>query len=603
MRTSYVPVGLAAVLLLACATGLVQINRTLGADLRTQAEQQQTTTVKIPALRGDIVDARGRVLARSVLKPSIFVDPAQFRSDREVRFGVASVAPILGLDPAELEREILARRAPDCTAGRKFMWVARQISADQLAVFEEIRSVRRLGAFNVQRESVREYPFGRLACHVLGFINKEGEGRAGIEQAYDEFLRGHDGERVSTVDLSGRRLRLDEQDYRPPVDGATVVLAIDVQLQQRVERHLQAAFEKHHPTWSSAVVLDPHTGEVLAMALAPTFDPAQPIPPASEGPALQHAKEVLRNRAVADAFEPGSIFKPFIGAMALEAGLVRLDEVFQIDGPARRFGRRIVHDTHAYDALEFRHVISHSSNIGMALLGERLGNECLYKYVVRWGFGIPTQIELPGEHDGLVQQFHRWNGYSTQSIPMGQEIAATPIQLIRAFAAFSSDGVAFQPRSVRGVIGADGALLEDDSQPRNAVRILSEDAAREFREDALAAVMSPEGTGRNLNLDGYRIFGKTGTAQLARPASEGGGYAPNAYVGSFVCGGPVDDPRVAVLVTTYHPTGEAYYGGTVAGPAAVSILEDALAYLGVPPEDDNPLKDEAVPEINAVTGR
>ena len=326
--------------------------------------------------------------------------------------------------------------------------------------------------------------------------------------------------------------------------------------------------------------MDPRSGEVLAMASVPDFDPAQPFPPGVTEADVKKLMELTRNRAVADQYEPGSIFKPFIAAQALEDKLARLDEVFTINGPAHSFGSRVVHDTHPYGSLTLHEVISKSSNIGMGMLGGRLGNARLYEYVRKMGFGDATGIELPGEEPGMVHDLSNWTSFSTQSIPIGQEIAVTPIQIVSAFSVFCNGGVLFRPRLVCGIIDANGETLIDNSRPVAIRRVLSPETTYEFRKRALAETVI-SGTGDKARIDDYQVFGKTGTAQIAR----GKAYVGGEFVASFVGGAPLEQPRLACIVSIYHPTtGGSHYGGTVAAPTVGAILADALQYLQVPPE-------------------
>lgn len=561
-----------ATLLVAGGVRLGYIVQTQGEELRGFAARQSTAQLTIPAQRGDILDAKGRVLVGSIRRPSIYMDPS---SIADPRFAAYSIAPVLGLDPLTLEKTIRDQRE------RGFVWVKREISDEDLDAFSKVRRARGLHSFVVQYEPKRDYPYGKLAAQTLGFVGAEQHGLAGIEQAFDEQLTGTDGYRRSTVDVRRRRLNSQPDDYQAPRDGASVVLTIDAHIQQRVEYHLSNAVEQFKAQWGAAVVIDPRTGEVLAIATSPSFDPANPIPDGLSEAQQAAARELTRNRAIADSYEPGSIYKPFIAGLAYDAGLTRLDERFTINGPARQFGPRIVHDTHVYDVLDLRGVISKSSNIGMGILGGRLGNERLHEYVRRWGFGDPTGIGLTGEHTGLVQDFSRWNTYSTQSIPIGQELAVTPIQVATAFAAFCNGGVLYRPRIVRGVIDSAGEILADYSAPIPIRRVLRPESADRFRHEALAEVVRT-GTGQKAAIADYQVFGKTGTAQVAR--TNGRGYIPNAYVGSFVGGAPLNEPRVVAIVSLFRPSAGKYYGGTVAAPACGAILADVLDYLRVPPE-------------------
>lgn len=578
MRSGMILSAAVAVLLAGGATRLAYIQVRQGEALRERAERQQRVTRVIPARRGEILDTRGRVLAGTVRRPSVFVDPCLVS---DTRFAAYSVAPVLGLSAAELQQQLDTWQAE----GLRFVWLKRRVSDEVAAAVRTVVESRRLRAFDIQEESVRVYPQGRVAPHVLGFVGVDLQGLAGIEATFDETLRGTPGRWTATVDAGRRSVRSRHDEFEPAVDGGTVVLTLDAYVQQITQDTLRRAFDKHKPEWISAVVMDPHSGEVLAMATVPDFAPDEAIPAnfSALTPAQREARAALwRNRAVSDSFEPGSIFKPFVASCALDEGLVRLDEVFAINGPVRSFGRRTIRDVHAYGSLALHEIISKSSNIGMGLVGARCGMERLHRYVRSFGFGDLTGIDLPGEHTGLVQDFSRWNpSFSPQSIPIGQEIAVTPIQVVTAFSAFCNGGLLLRPRIVRGVIGPDGQTWEDWSAPVAVRRVLSEETAEAFRLRALVETVR-EGSGKSAALDEYQVFGKTGTAQIATPG--GRGYLSGQYVGSFVGGAPSDRPRVVVLVSIYKPTREGYYGGVVAAPVVREIIAETLAYMQVPPE-------------------
>ncbi len=578
--------GTVGTLLMAAGGRLAIIEQSQGAALRAKAVRQHTSERVIPAVRGAILDSSGRTLAQSSWSQSVFVDPALVLN---AEADCALIAPLLGMKPAALRQIIEQRRE------QRFAWVKRGVSGAEADGLRQVIRERGLEAFGLLREARREYPFGRTAAHVLGFVGAEHRGLAGVEQTFDAALAGRDGRRVATVDVRRRTLSAAPDAYEPPVDGQNVVLTIDSFLQQRTEYHLARAVERPevHGAWGCAVLLDPRTGEILAMATYPDFDPAEAIPDGVRGAALTQAQERLRNRAISDSFEPGSIFKPFIAGPAFDAKLVGLDDVFQINGPARNFGRRTLHDTHAYGSLPLFEVISKSSNIGMALLGGRVGNQRLFEFVRGFGFGDPTGLPLPGEHDGIVHDLQHWTSYSTHSIPMGQELSVTPIQVAAAFAVFANDGVLYRPRIVRGILGRGGEVVEDWSQPVPIRRVLDPEAARRFRRRALVEVVS-SGTGKQAALPGYQAFGKTGTAQVAR--ADGRGYIPSTYTGSFVGGAPATEPAVVALVSIRTTHSRMYYGGSVAAPAVAAILADALAYLRVPQElsaEHGPARDES----------
>jgi cell division protein FtsI/penicillin-binding protein 2 len=327
------------------------------------------------------------------------------------------------------------------------------------------------------------------------------------------------------------------------------------------------------------------------MASYPAFDPADPLPNL-KGNLKPEDLDELRNRAIADSYEPGSIFKPFIAALAIDERMTHLEEPFTINGPARAFGSRIIHDTHVYGVLPLHQVISKSSNIGMALLGSRLGNERLHRYVRSYGFGDLTGIGLPGEHPGLLNDFSRWTSFSTNSIPIGQEIAVTALQVVTGFSVFCNGGILYRPRIVRGVISADGETLYDNSRPIAIRRVLEPETAESFRLDALVETVI-SGTGKSAAILDYQAFGKTGTAQVARGG--GGGYIDRQFVGSFVGGAPASNPRVVAIVSIYRPQANGHYGGTVAAPALGEIIADALHYMHVPKDEIAPVVPESMP--------
>jgi cell division protein FtsI/penicillin-binding protein 2 len=591
MRAGAIFLAIVGLLIAGGAARLVQIEHQRGPELRDRAARQQTTRHVIPCLRGEILDTRGRVLAGTVRRPSLFVDPALVP---DPTFAAHSVAPLLALDAAELEALIRNGQRD----GARFIWLARLVPDELAAAFEEVVAGRGLAGLAIQHEPTRVYPQGRTAAHLIGFVGldrvpgRDGfrayedlRGLAGLEAAENDLLTGTPGRRVAVVDVIRRRVRSRLQEFVPTRDGHTLVLTLDSFIQGIVEHHLRDAVTEFAGRWGTAVVLDPHSGEVLALANYPDFDPSQPFPDDHHAftPAEKAAlADTWRNRAVCDSYEPGSIFKPFVAAKALDAGLARLDETFTINGPVHDFGYHTVHDTKTYHQLTLKQVVSKSSNIGMGLLGNRVGMANLHDWVRDYGFGTPTGIRLPGEHPGQLRPLDEWNPrFSPQSVPIGQELAVTPIQMIAAFAALCNDGLLLRPRIVRGVIAANGATLEDHSEPVVVRRVLAADAARRFRLAALVETVN-SGTGTRAQLADYQVFGKTGTAQIARP--DGGGYASGAFVASFVGGAPAERPRIVVLVSVGHPQKTSHYGGTVAAPAVKRILADTLAYLREPPE-------------------
>jgi cell division protein FtsI/penicillin-binding protein 2 len=342
-------------------------------------------------------------------------------------------------------------------------------------------------------------------------------------------------------------------------------------LQVYAERALDSVVAQWKPLSACAIVLDPKTGDVLAMASRPTFDPNH---------AAEASPEAWKNRSIADMYEPGSTFKPFVVAWGLAQGSIRHDEVFNCENGEYRMGSRVLHDHHKYGSLSVVDILVKSSNIGMAKIGQRMGNARLCQAALAFGFGARSGIELPGELSGRVRPLKQWNSYSTGSVPMGQEIAATPLQIVAAYGALANGGTLMTPRLVVRESDRGGSAGAEIVSP-----VVERGIADWVRREALSAVVS-RGTGKKAAISGYEIFGKTGTAQKLDPST--GLYSRELHVSSFVCGAPVDDPKVLVMISVDQPSvslnGE-HFGGSVAAPAAGELLFHALQRLKVPPDE------------------
>jgi cell division protein FtsI/penicillin-binding protein 2 len=347
------------------------------------------------------------------------------------------------------------------------------------------------------------------------------------------------------------------------VPGASIRLTIDSVLQLFVERELDGVMDEWRPTSACAIVLDPQTGDVLAMASRPAFNPneTRDVP-----------ENAWINTAIASTFEPGSTFKPSVIAWGLEHGQITSDEEFDCEHGSYRMRGRILHDHHPYGRLDVAGILIKSSNIGMAKIGERLGNPQLHEAAVQFGFGRRTGIELPGELPGTLHPLKEWTSYSTGSIPMGQELSATPLQVLTSLATLANGGQAISPHLLQGIVGA-----RDEARNVVSTEVVSASTAAWIVQTALVGVVE-RGTGQNAKIKGVNVFGKSGTAQKIDPAT--GRYSTSRYVGSFACGAPAENPRAVVLVSINEPTaGHSYYGGTVAAPAAAAILKRTLGHL------------------------
>ncbi len=545
---------------------LGQINATLQPRLDAVARQQQRSHTIIPARRGTIFDAGGRVIAASRQLRDVFVDPSLV-GDLDALAAKLSVC--LNLRPADLAKKIRSR--PDS----RFVVVARRV--DEITA----ESVQGLGspAVGLVDHGVRTYPLGSSMGQVLGFVGDDGHGLEGIELTYDAHLGGQDGRRATIRDARRRAFWRLEGYATPPIDGGHVVLTIDSQIQRIAEERLDEAMRRFEAKSGVAIVMSPGDGAILAMACqSRRLQPARTLAQAKARGS--RPAQLGRNRAVTDPTEPGSTFKPFIVCGALDGGFVSSTELFDCHMGVFRFGRRLVHDSSPHGLLDIKGIITKSSNIGMGIVGHRMGNAALHETLLRFGFGSRTGIDCPGESAGLVYPLSRWTSYSTSSVPMGYEVGVTPVQLITAFCAIVNDGILLRPRLVKQLLGPQGNVVESFESPRIVRRAVSSSVARYMAHDLLANVVE-EGTGRRARVGPYRVLGKTGTAKL--PYTDRRGYEPGAYLGTFLASGPADDPEVAVLVMIRRPNAAlGYYGGTVAAPAAGEILSETLSYLGAP---------------------
>lgn len=534
--------------------------------LAALTDRQKTFHEVIPARAGDIVDRHGRLLATTVTRRSLYVDPQRIPDPPQF---ATDLAPCVELSADTLLAKITRH------ADKRFVWIKRRLTDQQATAIEQREWPA--GSLGFRDEFLRCYPQGQLAAHVLGLRDIDGVGRGGIEQTYDKVIHGRDGKRQLVRDARGRVIDVREEVALAPKHGRTVMLTLDSVLQLYAEQELQQLANTWQPLSATAIVIAPGSGDVLAMASWPTFDPNN---------AGDASTDSWTNHAIASVYEPGSTFKPFVVAWAIEQGLLKRDDVLDCEHGVYRMGARILHDHSAYDQLSVPEVLVKSSNIGMAKIGERLGNAGLYDAVQHWGFNATTGVELPGELDGLVQPLKRWNDYSLGSVPMGHEFAVTPLQLATAHAALANGGQRILPRLV--LRHTDAVLPTNpndpaiETRPKIASRVVSAGVCNWLIEEPLTAVVA-RGTGRRARLPGYTIFGKTGTAQ--KFDAKTGTYSRERHVVSFVCGGPSKDPQAVVLIVVDEPHGDSQrYGGTVAAPAAASLLRRTLIHLRVPTE-------------------
>lgn len=559
---------------LVVAARLVHVQVFQQDDLSASASRQRDFEVEVPARPADIVDRHGKLFATTIVTPSLFVDPTRLDVSDEF---FASLAGALDLDAQQLAATIAGQRERK----RRFLWVKRRLSDKQLTAIEKLEWPA--GSHGFREEFLRQYPQGHLAAHVLGLRDIDGNGRGGVEQSLNHLIVGRPGRRRLVRDAMGRIVEISFDPSSEPQRFDEVSLTIDLAIQMFSEKELDGIVKKWKPRAASVIVMDPANGDILAMASRPTYSPDN---------LSDIAADAWKNQAIDIVYEPGSTLKPFIVAWALQQGVIKRDEVFFCENGQYRMGPRLLRDHHSYPDLNVTDILVKSSNIGMAKIGERLGNAELSRSLSVFGFGTRTGIELPSELPGLVRPLEKWNGYSTGSIPMGQELAVTPLQLITAHAALANGGRLITPRILRGVQGrrndADSALFASLDEPglSEPSTIMSPTVPTEIADWIVQVPMTEvvrRGTGTNAKLDAYTVFGKTGTAQKMDP--NGGGYSETLHTASFICGAPAHDPRILVLVVVDEPqSGRTHYGGVIAAPVAKTILKRTLLHLGVPPD-------------------
>lgn len=534
---------------------LAQVQLVRNDHYTNRALRQQERTLALNPVRGSILDSRGRVLAESIAAESIYADP-QAIADRAGTARALAAIRGLRLTGADIEAKL--------RSDSPFVWIARQVPIE---VSAEVRRLRLQGVDFIE-EHRRVYPRGALAANVIGYVGVDGTGLAGIEHSFDSHVRGRAGKVTVLKDARRGMYLVGGEGQNRPVDGNDVVLTIDSVIQFIVEKALLTSVERYRAAGGAAVVMDARDGAILAMASAPTFDPNR---------FGEYAQASWRNRTVQDSYEPGSTFKIVAAAAGLEEGIVTPSQILDCgDGSIRVANIEIrEHSGKQFGLMSFSDVIAHSSNVGIIRVALSLGERRMYDYVRRFGFGQRTGVELPGEAIGLLRQTSRWSQVSSASIAIGQEIAATPLQVLRAMSVVANGGLRIEPRIVERVVSSEGETIHRPERPAPA-RVISERTAAVLNE-MLKGVVS-HGTGKAAALDEHVVAGKTGTAQKAFR----GGYSPDRVLASFVGYVPADRPRLIILVSVDEPRGE-QFGGKIAAPAFREIAEGALRYLGVEP--------------------
>jgi cell division protein FtsI (penicillin-binding protein 3) len=531
---------------------LVTLQVLQAAELSAQADRQHQKTVSLEGARGTIVDRQGKILAMNVEVQSVFGVPNTVDSPLKT---ARQLSPILHVRTDELERKL--------RQDRRFVWLARKLDPEQGRRLDRLS----LDGIGVVMEGRRFYPKGPLLAHVLGFSGMDGEGLEGVEHRYEPYLHGEKRMMVLQRDALGHTVFPKGMMERSPTPGHNLTLTIDEVIQYIVERELEDAVSRARAKSGTMIVLDPKTGAVLAMAVSPRFDP-------NAVSAL--SSDRWRNRALTDAYEPGSTMKAMMAAAAIEERVVSPNTMVFGEHGRMTVANTVIHDHERLGWISFAQVIQKSSNIGAAKTGMALGEHRLYRYLQAFGFGQRTEIDLPGEGVGLVRDPKDWGRRSVASISIGQEIGVTPLQMVSAVAAIANDGMLMKPYVVSEIRDADNHILRQ-VPPQAKRRVISRETARSVTK-ILEGVVT-DGTGTHAAIPGFRVAGKTGTAQKIDPRT--GAYSASRFVASFAGYAPAGNPQLAMIVVIDEPLGDTQ-GGAVAAPVFSRVGEQVLSYLGVP---------------------
>jgi cell division protein FtsI (penicillin-binding protein 3) len=539
------------VFFLALITRAYQIQVLNGQNLKARADRQHTTTLRVESERGVIFDRNGEKLAVSVMSDSVCADPSKIE---DLRGTAAKLAAVLDVD-----REGLLKRM---SGAKNFCWLARRITPDKTALVEKLD----LDGIFIVKEPKRFYPNGELAGHLIGFVGMDANGLEGLEFRFNEHLKGEPEQLKWTRDARGKRLypRI-EPATAGARGGANLVLTIDSRIQYLVESQLKEAVHSKGAKGGLAVVMDPKTGEILALANEKSFDPNH---------FSRYGAARGKNGVIVDCFDPGSTFKPFLAAAALEEGILKeKDRIYCENGNytvADRVIREAQRKKHGY--LSFAEIIKYSSNIGSVKIAERLGKEKFYEYITRFGFGQKSGIDLPGETAGLLRPVRNWTRVDTATIAFGQGVSVTAIQLISALSAIANQGVLMRPYIVKGLVDKQGQVIQKYT-PTPVRQVVSPQTAKRITAMMTNVVGDPDGTGKNARIDHVKVAGKTGTSQkfdFTRRA-----YSSERVRTSFMGFFPAEDPQVAILVILDEPQRDKW-GGVASAPIFKNIAEQIL---------------------------
>ena len=524
-------------------------------NLRDLAEKQHQRVIELVSSRGTIYDRNLAVLAKSVEIESLYAHPRQIKSARRVARGLA---PILEVKPSMIERKLKSKQP--------FVWLQRKIAPHKARKIKDLE----IKGINFLEENQRCYPNLELAANLLGFVGIDSQGLEGMEFQYDKYLRGQPHRMMIELDARGGEIMTELPPPPAALSRCSVVTTIDLNIQFIVEKALSQAVSETNAKSAMVVVMDPRSGEILAVASRPFFNPNTP---------KNWRPSCMRNRVITDIFEPGSIFKVFLLAVALEEKVAKRNDIFFCHNGSYRIGREIIHDHKKYGWLTLQKVIKYSSNIGASQIGRLVGARRFDHYIRQFGFGTKTGIRLPGEVRGIIRAPDKLSEIGLANTSFGQGISVTAIQLASALSAIANNGVLMRPYVVDRVMNQKGEVIRS-FHPEPIRRVLSPETSLEVTEILKQVVQSDGGTGTRAALSGYDVAGKTGTAQKIDPILKK--YAEDRYIGSFMGFVPAEEPRLAIVVVIDEPKGTPY-GGVVAAPVFKTIAQQALQYLNVPP--------------------
>jgi cell division protein FtsI/penicillin-binding protein 2 len=537
------------IFLLFCVGRLFFIQFFRSSYLTSIAKKQHNQFVELEPHRGSIYDCNLKAQAFNLSMDSLYAEPNAIK-DRDKDRIIEKLLPILGIDRAYLKDRLYRKKS--------FIWLVRKLSPDKAEAVKALK-IKGLGFI---KETKRIYPNSYLASHIIGFSGMDNTGLEGIERDFNSYLKGNSGWAIFLRDARQKKLDIWEKMVLP-VDGQDLVLTIDEVIQYIAERELDKAFKHYNAKGASIIVMDPHTGRILAMASRPNYD-------LNDHSSVN--KDSMRNRSICDLFEPGSVFKIVTASAALEEKKVTEEDKFFCENGSYKVGGHILHDHTSHGVLTFRQVIEESSNIGTVKVAQILGADTVYRYLKAFGFGSKLGIDLSGEISGMIKPPRAWSKTSISAIPIGQEVGVTALQLASAISVIANGGQLMKPYIIDSVRDKQGRIIKQN-KPVLIRKVISVDTAMRIKKILTGVV--EEGTGKMAKVSGFSAAGKTGTAQKLEP---NGAYSHTKFVASFIGFAPAEDPLLAIVVTVDEPH-PYYFGGVVAAPVFQKVAGDAIRYI------------------------